>query len=366
MALSSDTLTYIADTALDWYLDKGTVYAQSLQNKPLLQQLENKAKTFPGGKGAIDLAVKGDYTATVSGYNGDDAVTYATPENVKRVNFPWKEHHTGISITMTELKMDGISVVDSARGDDITNHAGREQTMLVNLFQDKLDDMMEGYARGMNTHLWGDGTTSNVVKGVRSIVLDDPSASSTTIGGLRSDTNTWWRNRFKVGAGAAYTTASTGSINTSATGTELIEAVHSELRQLRRYGGRPDIALCGRDFLDRLSDELRRNGNYTQTGFGNRSATDIGMAEIHYGGLVFRYDPTLDDLTDDAGNNIYWKKRCYMLDSSKLALYYMDGERQKRHSPARPETKYVIYRAITTTCALVATQLNCHGVYQFA
>jgi len=47
-------------------------------------------------------------------------------------------------------------------------------------------------------------------------------------------------------------------------------------------------------------------------------------------------------------------------------MYYMDGEKMKRHSPARPADQYVMYRALTTTGVLAATQLNCHGVYEIA
>ena len=151
------------------------------------------------------------------------------------------------------------------------------------------------------------------------------------------------------------------AITTSATGQELIETLHSEMRQLKRFGGKPNIAVCGSAFLDRLSDELRRNGNYSQTGFAR--GQNIAMGEINYNGLTFVYDPALDDLTISGKNP---DKRCYIMDTSKLCMYYMDGEKMKRHSPARPATQYVMYRAITTTAALSATQLNCHGVYEIS
>jgi hypothetical protein len=131
------------------------------------------------------------------------------------------------------------------------------------------------------------------------------------------------------------------------------------MRQLKRFGGKPNIAVCGSAFLDRLADELRRNGNYSQTGFAR--GQNIAMGEINYNGLQFVYDPALDDLTISGQNP---DKRCYIIDSSKLCMYYMDGEKMKRHSPARPADQYVMYRAITTTAALSATQLNCHGVYE--
>ena len=64
-----------------------------------------------------------------------------------------------------------------------------------------------------------------------------------------------------------------------------------------------------------------------------------------------------------------WKnpdKRCYIIDPTKMYLHYMDGEKMKRHAPARPATQYVMFRAITTTAVLCASQLNCHGVYEIA
>jgi hypothetical protein len=350
MAFTQAELDNIANAALDYYIDKGNVYSQSLQDKPLLKAMDSASKSFPGGKGDLSVAVKGNYTTTVAGYTHNDTVTYANPANIERANYSWKEHHAGISLTLTELKKDGISVTDSTTSSGTSNHSGRDRTVLVNLFQDKLDDMMEGYSRGMNNFLYGDGTSdANAIAGIQTLILDDPTVASTTVGGLSTVSNTWWRNRTNV------------AIANTATGQELIETLHSEMRQLKRYGGRPNIAVCGSAFLDRLADELRRNGNYSQTGFAR--GQNIAMGEISYNGLTFQYDPTLDDLTITGKDP---SKRCYIIDSSKLCMYYMDGEKMKRHSPARPADQYVMYRAMTTTAVLAATQLNCHGVYEIA
>lgn len=350
MAFSSAELANIANAALDYYIDKGKVYANSLQDKPLLAAMDKSAKTFPGGKENVSLAVKGVYSTTVAGYTHNDTVSYANPANINRVNYAWKEHHSGISLTLTELKKDGISVTDSMTGAATSNHSGRDSHVLANLLEDKLDDMMEGYSKGMNSLLYGDGSGSaTALAGIRSAIVDNPAATGTTVGGLSTVTNTWWRNRANV------------AITTSATGQELIELLNTEMRQLKRFGGKPTIAVCGSAFLDRLSDELRRNGNYSQTGFAR--GQDISMGEITYNGLVFRYDPSLDDLTISGKTP---SKRCYIIDPTKLCLYYMDGEKMKRHAPARPATQYVMYRAITTTAVLTASQLNCHGVYEIA
>jgi len=352
MALTTAELNNVTNAALDYYIDKGTVYSQTLQDKPLLAALESSSKTFPGGKSDVSLAVKGIYTTTVAGYSGNDAVTYSKPTNLERVTYAWAEHHAGISVTFTELKADGISVNDSAIGENTSTHSGREATMLANILEDKLDDMMEGYSRGMNTLVYGDGSVATTLNGIRSMIFDAPGATGVLVGGLNTNTNTWWKNRSDV------------AISTTATGQVLIDKLHQEIRQLRRYGGKPTIAVCGSDFLDQLGKELKNKGNFTQTGWsGSGKATDISMGEIHYGGIKFQYDPSLDDLVVSGKTP---SKRCYIIDPSKMYIHYMAGEKMKRHSPARPHTEYVLYRAITTTAVLCASQLNCHGVYEIA
>ncbi len=352
MAFSADELTNISNAALDYYIDKGTVHSQTLADKPLLAMIDKKAATFPGGKENVSLAVKGVYgdgsNNRVAGYTHNDTVTYINPAHIKRVNYPWKEHHTGITVTLTELKKDGISVVDSLDGKSTSEHSGREMTALANLLEDKLEDLMESYARGMNTHLYGDGTAdANAFAGIQAFIKDNPAATNAAVGGLRTDTNTWWANRYNVAV-------NTGSV-------DLVEFIHTEIRQLRRYGGKPDIAVCGSAFLDKLHSLLYAKGNYTQTGWNSSGSTDIAFADIKYQGIPFIYDPALDDLTISSQNP---DKRCYIIDTSKLKMHYMSGEKMKRHSPARESTKYVMYRAMTTTCTLCASQLNCHGVYE--
>ena len=184
-ALTSAQLANVANAALDYYVNKGKVFSQTLQDKPLLAAMEKTAKTMPGGKGNVSLAVKGVYTSGVAGYVATDTVTYANPANIQRVNYPWKEHHTGISVTLTELKHDGISVSDSTTGESTSSMSGREQHALANLLDDKLEDMAEGYSRGMNTLLYGDGTSdAKALAGIRSIIVDSPATSGTTDGGL--------------------------------------------------------------------------------------------------------------------------------------------------------------------------------------
>jgi hypothetical protein len=347
-ALTTDQLDNVANASLDYFINRGDVLSQTIQDKPLFNAMDKASKSYPGGKGHVDLAVKGVYETSLVGYTATDQVDYDNPDHIKRAKYEWHEHHIGIEVTHTELKHDGISVNDALTG-ETSNVSGRDKTVLVNLFKDKMEDMLEGYSRGMNDLLYTDGTSTTAMNGIQGIIADDPTATNAAVGDLRTDTNTWWQNRKNV------------AIAATAGGQVLIDFIHGEIRQLRRYGGKPSLAVCGSDFLDQLTTELKNKGNFTQSGWNGKQ--DISMGEVYYQGIHFQYDPSLDDLTISGQAPA---KRCYIIDPSKLYLMYMDGEKMSRHSPTRPHDKYAIYRAITTTSVLCASQLNCHGVYEIA
>jgi hypothetical protein len=348
MPFTVQELENITNAALDYYIDRGKVFSSTIQSKPLLREMLANKKTFPSGKENLSIGVKGDYTTGIQGYTHDDTVGYKNPANIKRANFPWKEIHWGISCTMTELKKDGITITDSTDGTGESRHTDREVTAIANLLDDKLEDMKEGAERGLNSMFWADGTQdSKQIPGVKSFIVDNP-ATGTLIGGLDASVNTWWANRANLNI----------VVGSDPTQQVLVNFLQSELRQLRRYAQPQHIALCGSNFLTELEKELRAKGNYTLEGWEKGGAIDIGMADLKLKGIMFEYDPTLDDRGET--------NRLYMLDLKAIRPYFMDGEFMKKHSPARPEDKYVIYRAVTMTGGLTCRQRNSSGVYQFA
>jgi hypothetical protein len=363
-------LNHVATAALDWWFNKGSAFKQAIQEKPLLAMMESKAKTFPGGKGDIVISVKGDYGNTAApgtndklvGYQLDDTVNYYTPANLAQARFPWKEHHIGLTMTHSELKTDGISVVDT-NGEDTSEHSGRDDTVLVGLLQDALEDISERYAVSMNELLWTNGTgDAKALAGMAALVTDAP--GSGTVAGIDRALKPWWRNR-------AYTSAMQTAIGVTpalagwggapitaaaANGGALITVLQKEYRQLTRYGGKPNTGLCGSDWLAAIEMELRANGNYSMQGFSQ--GKDVAVGSISYMGTTFEYDPTLDTLGKS--------KRCYWWDNRDIYLVKMQDEWRHQHSPARPPDKYVLYRGITSTGQLCARRLNSAVVIDIA
>lgn len=343
MPFTATELANVSNAVLDQHI-RGAAMSQVLQERPLFKKLMDNQKTFAGGQGLITKAVKGQYSTGVQGYNHDDTVGYSNPANIRRMSAKWYELHAGISLTATELKIAGISMVDTMNMGSTTNHSNQEVIQLTNLLEDKIDDMMEGFARSFTSMLWLDGSQdAKAVPGIRSFILDNPAAAGSTFG-IDRGANSWWRNRAIIGIDS----------NTPSN-QNLVNALQKEVRQLRRFGGKADTFLCGSDFLDKFEQELRAKGNYTLEGWSKSGSLDASIADVSFKGVTLQYDPVLDDLG--------YSKYGYLLDTKHLQLYVMDGEDRKIHTPARPPEKYVLYRAITWTGALLCDQLNAQGVY---
>ena len=201
---------------------------------------------------------------------------------------------------------------------------------------------------------------AKAIAGIRSFILDNPASGST--GGLNRTTNTWWRNRAATAAANSAGTGFNVITSTASGGGALLQFLQREERQLSRYSrGRRPLLLAGSDFIGALETELRGNGQYAQFGWsgnGQNGTVDGAMPAIVWNGIKITYDPTLDTLG--------YSKRLYNIDKRAIKLLYMDGEKMKKSSPARPHNRFVIYQGITTTAVMVCQQLNTSAVYDIA
>lgn len=356
MPFTADEIANINNASLEFYIDKGKVFSQNIQNKPMLKAFQAKAGKFGGGNTNVSIAVKsGQGGLQLAGYSGDDQVSYGTIANIKRVRYPWREHHIGLKITMSELKIGGIDVVEDGADQTTREMSDREDAVLAEILENKNEDLAEDYNVSLNNLLHTDGTADvKSLAGIASLVLENPAIGST--GGLNRAANPWWKNRALTTAGGGVVTVN------AAAGGALITALDKEWRQLARYAGGLDNVQCfaGSDFIEGYKKELRSNGYYSQDMSTNGDVPDGSMKDPSHGGKQIIYDPWYDD----NGKS----KFMHALDLGKngIRLLYMDGQRMKRHNPARPYDRYVMYNGITMTGVLVAKRLNSSGVYEIA
>lgn len=361
MPFTADELANINNSVLETYIDKGKVWKQNIANKPMLDAFNAAAGKFAGGKEYVSFAVAaGQGGGSLAGYSGDDQVTYYNPTGTKRAKFPWKEHHIGITVTHTELKEDGIDVIEEGAEQSTSPMEGREEQALANLLDEKMEKLGEDYAYSLDRLVHGDGSTdAKAIAGIQSLILASPAVGTT--GTIGRPSNSWWRNR---AATAAYAAAGGQDAITSSTsnGGALIEFLEKEWLQLSKYrnGSTRYKIFAGSDWIAAYKKELRANGNYSMVGWQGKGNVDGGMDDPTFKGTPIVWDPTLDDLS--------LAKRCYVIDMGRtgVRLLYMNGQRMKRHHPARPYDRYVMYNGITMTGVLIAKQLNTSGVYDIA
>lgn len=358
MPFTAEELADINNMALEAYLDKGKVHKQDIANKPMLAAFDKRAGSFPGGKEYVSFLVGSGYGGgTLAGFEHDDQLSHYNPTGSARFRMPWKEHYLGTQVTMTELKYDGIDVVESGSDQRTREMNGRESQALANILNEKNEKLGADYNFSRDRLLHGDGTSdTKAFAGVRAFVLDNPFAGMT--GGISRPANIWWRNDAATAAANAagglnkITSASTG-------GGVLIEAMDKAARRRSKFanGQTNTLYFAGSDFIDAYKAEMRANGYYSQTGWRGQTP-DGSMADPNHGGLPLQWDPTMDDL----GRS----KFCYALDLGKrgLRFLYMDGQRYKKHNPARPYDRMVMYNGISMTGCMVAKQLNTSGVYE--
>ncbi len=336
----------IANAALIFYV-RGKALSQTTQDKPLLKWLRAGQKTFSGGNLQISEPVQitfmSDTAGFLQGYTEDDSLNFSQAGNILRAVYTWKEVAVNLIISWTELKKDGISIIDDSKGGKVSQHSDEALTRITGILENRLEDWGESYSRAFNLMCWRNGTQdSKQVPGIQALITSAPTLGST--GGLSRVTYSAWRNRAELG------------LNTSPENSTLILFLNTELVQLRRYGGRPNKALCGSDFLAALRSELVAKGYFTQEGFQGEKATDLGVGGLHITGLGnFEYDPTLDS------ENL--SKFLYILDGNKIKLRPMEEEDNKVLTPERPYQYMVFLKSMTWTGALTVKQLNSSGVY---
>ncbi len=358
MAFTAAELSDISNSTLETYIDRGKVWKQDVANKPMLADFNAKAGKFVGGKEYVSFLVGSGYGGgTLLGYSGDDQLTHYNPVGGQRARFPWKEHYLGMVVAHTELKYDGIDVVEEGSDQRTREMSGRDQQALANLFDEKLEKLGADYTFSLDRLIHGDGSSdAKALAGIGSIILPNPFVGTT--GGINRATSTYWRNdaMTAAAAGAGGLNAITSS---SAGGGALITALDKAMRRRSKFkNGSTAIKMyAGSDFIDAYKAEMRANGYYTQTGWTDKGRPDGAMEDPSHSGAPIVWDPTLDDLG--------LSKRMYAIDmsASGVRLMYMDGQRMKKHNPARPYDRMVMYQGMSMTGVMIAKQLSTSGVY---
>ena len=172
MAFTVEEVVSVANSLLDLH-ERGKAKDQAKQARPMSDNFQKMQKFFGASKEFITTPVRMSYTTTLQGYSHDDSVGYKNPANTKRASYVWKELHAGIEVTLTELKQEGLSIVDSTSGMATSEHSDRELVVLTENLQEKIYDLDEGAERDFALIVLRDGAQdAKEFPGLRSLLLN--------------------------------------------------------------------------------------------------------------------------------------------------------------------------------------------------
>lgn len=345
-ALTAPVLAQIAVTTLENFR-RGPSAPQAEQEAPTYAALMKAKKAMAFTKGVVSILVRGPDAQIGEGWEGNDTLNFTNPTNGVRANYPRFLEHSGLTLNYDELLRAGLTLVDSSKLDGATPLADSDMARLANLLDEKNEQFLQGHNERRYRLAWGDGTGDpKSFAGIPAYVSITPNVG--VVGGIDRSVagNSWWRNRAPA------------AVTANAATQPMILLMQKEIRQLRRYGGKPTLAPCGGTFLELLEQELFAKGIYTQMGFAQSQGIDMSIADPRFKGIQLYYDPYLDEVGFD--------KRCYLIDPDKLFYAHDPNEFERMHTPDRSHEIMSVFASMTTSGGMVMKQGNAHGVLRYA
>lgn len=329
-------------------------------DKPLLQWLISHKKDAPGGNMYFNEKVHIAYDSNYQNYYGDDQVSYNRRDTVRLAKYPWYNFHDGFMLNEDELAANGIALTD----DKNATVTDAEKIQIYNLLTQNYDDLRDGVHEQFDIEMHLDGTQDAKAAPALDFLVSTNPAIQTSVGGISSVANTYWRNNvngpIQLSPGGTYTPSI------------LITEMEETWRDCTRFGKKssPDFILCGSEFYDAYRDAVnatnQRQITIREGGTGGPSV-DGGTSDLYFKGVKVVWDPTFDALDDLLGViTVPWKKRCYFLNSKTIKLRPLPGHWMVNRDPERMYDRYVHFWAMTSKYRITTSKRNANAVLWIA
>jgi len=283
------------------------------KNMPWWSTLTKMKKEGGTSRGVVTIKYKRDGGLTLQFWEGRDILQFQEARIDFELTFPYAQVHLGEELVHQELEDAGYVVVPNApRGGSLgTKNSKDENFRLVNLLEEKMEEMQDNWDREMDKTFLLDGSQDPLAPvGLDGLMPVDP--TSGTLGGkFRTDPLI----QHQVATGI--TTGVGGNLDQ--TFNQLIRAANLNSRGFK---GRINFMMTGAEGLDRYISYAKANNFEYKAGIEGISKMDVGVADsaVHFQGTPIIHNPTMDDLaTTDAAD---WGKRFYMLNSSTWSLFH--------------------------------------------
>lgn len=254
--------------------------------------------------------------STVKSYNGYDVLDVTPQEGISAAEYDWKQIAGSLSISGRE---------------EFINSASK--TKILSLIESKTKQLEMSMALELNRQLNLDGT-GNGAKDFTglSIIVEDGAAWS-TVGGIDSNANAYWRNQFIDNAGSW-----------AATGLDNLRTLYNSCSR-QGMNEKPDLLISTQGVYEAYEKGLTVNERFTDTSLG-----DAGFLNLMYKATPWCFDEDIPLALDGTGGT----HAVYVLMSKYLALVIGKGknfavtEMQKPENQDAKVSQVLLYGNLTT------------------
>ena len=302
MSASSMTINWDALSSLTRDKFLPVLVDNIFNSNPIAVKMLKNAEVLDGGRKIITPLEYAKNTAQ-GFYSGYDVLDTTPSDPITAAVWDWKQAYANISISgEEELKNSGDSMILSL----LKSKMGNAERSLKDLYGTKL--FGSGTASpGSNeiTALCGQGALGNIDAAAESACIDGDNSTrhaqgnidnciigyNRSLGGVNSDSNTWWESKFASFALDGITAGSDTDDTDDATFDELTNTSNGvsriAARMTRMYGSltigadQPDLIVCSQVLYDAYETSLQANKRFVGT---DAMLVDAGFSTLKFKG----------------------------------------------------------------------------------
>lgn len=270
---------FVEAVAVELRNHESSVSDNVTQHNALYRRLKdrNKIKKVSGGY-EIARTLTYQQNQTYQRYSGYEALNVQASDVLTMVRYPWVQAAVNVTASGLELR----------------NNGGREG--FIDLVKERVDNARGTAANNMSLDLYSDGTLTNQMSGLASILQTNGQG---TVGGIDSATWTFWQNTVREIAGTNAWSKST-----------IRDEMQALTMRLTRGADKPDLYVATHDFYAAYWGGLTDFQRYTN---GDTKTGEAGFTALKFNGGA-------EVIFDSNANFATTGERMYALNSKYLEL----------------------------------------------
>lgn len=229
------------------------------RNNAALRKFRKMGK-FRKEDGGLSIAIPLEYAenATYQRYSGYDVLNVSQSDVMTAAEYQWRQ----------------VAVNVVASGRELRINSGSER--ILNLAKSRLKNAMNTFNNNFSFDIYSDGSLSNQINGLQSII---PDSGLNTIGGINGNTWTFWRPWVQSAA------APLQGGSAVVVGTSTIEGLMLGLYlNLIRGADEPDLAIASNDYFQYFEQSQTSMKRYTG------EDADAGFVSLKYKNMDVIFD----------------------------------------------------------------------------